>query len=133
MAELKSHKELVVWAKAMDLAEAIYCLAETMPKKEEYRLTSQLTRAAVSIPANIAEGNARASRKDYAHFISIARGSAAEVETLLLLAMRANLAPEKAVSPLLMLLEEVSRMLNSLRARLAAEPSPRSSSLVPNP
>lgn len=117
----QSHVDLAVWSKAMALAEAVYGLADTLPKKEEHRLTSQLIRAAISIPANIAEGNARGSRKDYAHFVSIARGSAAELETLLLLAMRTNLALEVAVSPLLADVNEVSRMLNSLRRRLVEE------------
>lgn len=64
----------------MDLAEAVYATVRLMPKQEEFRLTAQMVRAAVSIPANIAEGHARATRKDYAHFISISRGSAAELE-----------------------------------------------------
>jgi four helix bundle protein len=64
----------------MNLARSIYSAADRMPKREEYRLTSQMIRAAISIPANIAEGHARATRKDYAHFISIARGSTAELE-----------------------------------------------------
>ena len=72
----------------MDLAQSIYELAKSFPAKEECRVTSQMIRAAVSIPANIAEGHTRGTRKDYAHFISIARGSTAELETLLLLAER---------------------------------------------
>jgi four helix bundle protein len=74
----------------MDLAQSVYAAARLMPKQEEFRLTAQMIRAAVSIPANIAEGHARATRKDYAHFISISRGSAAELEMLLLLALRAD-------------------------------------------
>lgn len=112
------YRELEVWAKAMDVAEAAYTLVREFPKQEEYRLTSQLLRAAVSIPANIAEGNARSTRKDYAHFISIARGSAAELETLLLLARRTKLASEAQTAALLEEVERVSRMLNRLQARL---------------
>jgi four helix bundle protein len=79
---LADHKQLDVWVKSMDLAVAVYDAVKQMPKQEEYRLTSQMIRAAVSVPANIAEGHTRATRKEYAHFISIARGSAAELETL---------------------------------------------------
>lgn len=106
----------------MDVAERIYLLVRNFPKQEEYRVTAQIIRAAVSIPANIAEGHARATRKDYAHFISIARGSAAELETLLLLAARAKFATEDQITPLLGDVERVSRMLNRLHARLKEAP-----------
>lgn len=108
----------------MDAAEAVYAVVRQMPKQEEYRLTAQMIRAAVSIPANIAEGHARATRKDYAHFISIARGSSAELETLLLLALRAKHLSAEAVDPLLELVESISRMLNRLHARLKEHPNP---------
>ncbi|MGE0529887.1 MAG: four helix bundle protein [Hyphomonadaceae bacterium] len=113
-----SYRDLEVWAKAMDVAQAVYAAAELMPKKEEYRLTAQMIRAAVSIPANIAEGHARATRRDYAHFVSIARGSTAELETLLLLASRAKHLSETVTQPLLEEAERVARMLNRLHARL---------------
>jgi len=118
-----SFKDLEVWRKAMDVAEAVYALARRMPKQEEYRLTAQMIRAAVSVPANIAEGHARATRRDYAHFISISRGSAAELETLLLLVVRAKFASEADLAPLFAELESVSRMLNRLHARLKEAPS----------
>jgi four helix bundle protein len=102
----------------MDLAEAVYSAATQFPRQEEYRLTSQLLRAVVSIPANIAEGNARATRKEYARFI--AKGSAAEVETLLLLAVRTNLIPPSTSQPLLKCADEIARMLNSLHTRLTS-------------
>jgi four helix bundle protein len=102
----------------MDVAEGVYAIVRGMPKQEEYRLTAQMVRAAVSIPANIAEGHARATRKDYAHFISIARGSTAELETLLLLAARAKHLPAGPVQALLEQAESVARMLNRLHARL---------------
>jgi four helix bundle protein len=102
----------------MDLAEAVYEAAKQMPRQEEYRLTSQMIRAAISIPANIAEGHTRATRKDYAHFVSIARASTAELETLCLLAERTKLLPPGVTKPLLAAADEVSRMLNRLHARL---------------
>jgi four helix bundle protein len=118
-----SFKDLEVWRKAMDVAEAVYALARRMPKQEEYRLTAQMIRAAVSVPANIAEGHARATRRDYAHFISISRGSAAELETLLLLVVRAKFASEAELASLFAEVDSVSRMLNRLHARLKETPS----------
>lgn len=103
----------------MDLAESVYALSEQFPKREEYRQTSQLIRAAISVPANIAEGQRRSTRKDYAHFVGIAHGSLAELETLLTLAERVRLAPANAVTPAIDLADEISRMLNALRQKLA--------------
>jgi four helix bundle protein len=108
----------------MDLAVEVYRLARLMPKNEEFRLTSQILRAATSVPANIAEGNARGTRKDYANFISIARGSLAETETLLMLASRTKLLAEAEMAEALRLADELGRQLNMLRQRLAQKPSP---------
>lgn len=119
---MKGYRELDVWKLAMELAKDIYKLARLMPKQEEYRLTGQMIRAAVSIAANIAEGSARATRKDYTHFVSIARGSAAELETLLLLAGDAELLPREATAAPLEKTDRVARMLTRLHARLK-EPS----------
>src|SRR5689334_20080181 len=102
----------------MEVAKSVYALADQMPKREEYRLTAQMIRAAISVPANIAEGRARATRKDYAHFISIARGSTAELETLLILAQETSLLSAERVGLVLASVEEVGRMLNSLHAKL---------------
>jgi len=84
----KTHKDLIVWQKAMDLVEELYRLTETMPKSETYGLTSQIRRAAVSVPSNIAEGAARNHDKEFVQFLYVALGSAAELETQLLLAER---------------------------------------------
>lgn len=104
----------------MELAQAIYALTGSFPKQEEYRLTSQMIRAAISIPANIAEGYMRSTRKDYGNFISTARGSAAELETFLILAGRMKFASHDAVASALKQAEEVSRMLNALRKKLSS-------------
>ena len=88
MSKIESHRDLLVWQKAMDLAVQIYRLASLFPQNEIYRLTSQITRAAASVPANIAEGHTRGSRKDYAHFLVIAKGSLMETETFLMLSVR---------------------------------------------
>jgi four helix bundle protein len=105
----------------MPLAREIYSAADLMPKREEYRLTSQMIRAAISIPANIAEGHARSTRRDYAHFISIARGSTAELETLIMFASDTELLRKAKTSELLASAEEVGRMLR-LHERLKETP-----------
>lgn len=115
---IESHRDLIVWQKAMTLAAETYRLAKRLPKVEEYRLTSQLLRAAASVPANIAEGHARGTRKDYANFISIARGSLAETETFLLLATSVELLTKEDTDPVIALCHEISRMLTALLTRL---------------
>jgi four helix bundle protein len=113
-----SHRELVVWQKSMDMVVQVYRLTSLFPRDEMYRLTSQVTRAAVSVPANIAEGNGRATRRDYAHFLAIAKGSLNETETFLLLAMRLGYLREQEALVTLALITEIGKMLTSLRARL---------------
>jgi four helix bundle protein len=120
VTEVRSYRDLVVGQKGMELAVIAYSLAKSMPKTEEYRLTSQLLRAATSVPANIAEGNARGTRKDYANFISVARGSVAEVQTLLELAVRTRLLSSDETSAAAQLADELGRMLKVLRERLAS-------------
>ncbi len=82
MVKIESYRDLIVWQQGMELAADVYRVVKLLPKTEEYRLTSQLLRAAASVPANLAEGHARGTRKDYAHYVSIARGSLAEIETM---------------------------------------------------
>ncbi len=118
MSSVKSYRDLIVWQKGMKLAAMTYRLAKLMPRQEEYRLTNQMLRAAASIPANIAEGHMRGSRKDYARFISIARGSLAELETFQTLAVDVELLKADQVHEALALADEVDRMLNALRLRL---------------
>jgi four helix bundle protein len=119
---IQSYRDLLVWQKAMRLAAETYRLAKLLPKAEEYRLTSQLLRAAASVPANIAEGHSRGTRKDYANFISIARGSLAEAETILLLLIDVELLSDEQVRAALELCAETGRMLNALLARLRGSP-----------
>jgi four helix bundle protein len=90
MSRIESHRDLIVWQKAMDLVVEVYRLANMFPKSETYSLVSQMTRAAASVPANIAEGNARGTLKEHAYFLSISKGSLMETETYLLLAIRLN-------------------------------------------
>ncbi|MBR1647009.1 MAG: four helix bundle protein [Selenomonadaceae bacterium] len=112
------YKDLKSWQKAMDLTAEVYRLTKKLPKDELYGLTNQLRRAAVSIPSNIAEGNARFSTKEYLRFLSIARGSVAEVETQLLICVRLEYLTQKDVEAALSLQNEVERMLNSTITKL---------------
>ena len=102
----------------MDLAVQVYHLAGRFPPSEMYRLTAQITRAAASVPANIAEGHSRSTAKDYANFLAIAKGSLMEIETFLMLAVRLSYLSESEASPTLALITEISKMLTVLRNRL---------------
>jgi four helix bundle protein len=114
-----SHRDLVVWQKAMDLAVEVYRLSKSFPRDEAFRLTSQITRAVASVPANIAEGHARSTARDYAHFLSVSKGSLMETETyLMMLSVRLGYLTRESASPALSLITEISKMLTSLRARL---------------
>ena len=109
------YRELIVWQKAMAAAKEVYRLAPRLPREETYGMRSQITRAAVSIPANIAEGWTRESEKEKAQFLAIAHGSLAEVETLLTLCEDLNWFPKSETPALRGLLDEVSRMLTTMR------------------
>jgi four helix bundle protein len=85
---MRPHEKLEVWETSVDLVIDVYRQTETFPKEEKFGLTSQIRRAAVSVPANIAEGAARQSSKEFAHFLSNAQGSASELSTELLIAQR---------------------------------------------
>lgn len=120
MVDIRSYRDLIVWQKAMSLAAETYRLSRLLPREEEYRLTSQMLRAAASVPANIAEGHGRGTRKDYAKFVSIARGSLAELETFILLALDVKLLAANQTMNAMSLAEEVSKMLAVLLKRLRA-------------
>ena len=118
MERVQSHRDLVVWQKAMELVVMVFRLTARFPKTETYGMVAQLTRAVTSVPANVAEGNARGSRKDYANFIAVARGSLMETETLLILAIRLEYTAPAEAQPALSLVVEISKMLTALRSRL---------------
>ena len=107
----------------MGLAAESYRITKRFPREEEYRLTSQLLRAATSVAANIAEGHGRGTRKDYARFIRISRGSLSETETLVLLAIKVGLLDEPQAAQSRQLASEIGRMLNALLARLNQDPA----------
>ena len=88
MTQIKSYKDLLIWQKGIDISIKLYELVQDFPKEEMYALTSQLKRAAVSIPSNIAEGYGRNSTQSYIHFVSISRGSLFELETQLIVAQK---------------------------------------------
>jgi four helix bundle protein len=118
VSSINCYRDLEVWQKGKDFATEVYRLSKLMPKAEEYRLVSQVLHAVASVPANIAEGNARGSRKEYAQHASIARGSLAEAETFLTLAVRAGLLRGEGAAPALALSDRLGRQLNILRQRL---------------
>jgi four helix bundle protein len=115
---IESHRDLVVWEKSMDMVVQIYEITKFFPSTEIYRLTAQITRSAVSVPANIAEGNARSTKKDYANFLAISKGSLMETETFLMLAIRLNYLTSEQAKSTLLLITEISKMLTTLRNRL---------------
>jgi four helix bundle protein len=110
----RSYRDLVAWQKAMKFVTAIYEVTQRFPSEERYGLTNQLRRASVSVPSNIAEGQARFSHKEFHHFLSMARGSLVEIETQLLIARNLKyLQPAKA-EDLLATADEIGRILNGL-------------------
>lgn len=108
-------RDLKVWQVSLCLAEEVYRLSAQFPKHETYGLVSQMQRAAVSVPSNIAEGQARNSSKEFYHFLGIARGSLAELETQLVLAQRLGYLGGEQASPVLEMAEEVGKMLKGLQ------------------
>lgn len=119
--EIESYKDLVVWQKAMDLAVASYGLTRAWPKEELYGLTSQIRRAATSIPANIAEGYGRDNLVSYQQFLRIAQGSLKELETHLLISVRVGIASPETIDPLMARSDSVGRTLRSLIRKLSTD------------
>jgi four helix bundle protein len=115
---MKSFRELRIWQAAMDLVEKIYLLTRSFPKQETYGLTSQLQRAAVSIPSNIAEGHAREHLKEYLHHLSMAQASLAELETHLEIAMRLKYLTPDQLKELMDDSSSLGKQMYSLRNAL---------------
>ncbi len=116
----QSYKDLIVWQKGIEAAKLIYRLTATLPPDEKFGLVSQMRRASVSIPSNIAEGQARHTTGEFIQFISHAEGSVAELDTQLVLATELGFCRSQDVTSLLQLLDEIRKMLNSLRRKLNA-------------
>lgn len=115
---IHSHKELIVWQKAMDLVALIYELTEQFPREEIYGLTSQMRRSAVSIPSNIAEGRRRGTKKDFVQFLRVASASGAELETQIDIAKRLLKTKHLIYKKVEELLQEVQKMLTVMIAKL---------------
>ena len=115
---IKSYRDLKVWQMAMDLVAESYRITRLLPKSETYGLVSQIQRAAVSIPANIAEGHGREHLGDYLHHLSIANGSLMEWETHLLIVNKLSYLPMSELNEILRKTEEVGRMLSGLSKSL---------------
>lgn len=118
----KSFRDLKVWHLSMDLTMLIYSVTSEFPKYEIYGLSSQMRRAAISIPSNIAEGSARSTRRDFRQFVLIARGSSCELETQLMIASRLRYATEEKITEAETLSREVGRMLSGLSRFLNTRP-----------
>lgn len=111
------YRKLIVWQKSMEFVNVVYRLMKQFPKDERFRLCDQLSRAVVSIPSNIAEGNGRGSKKDYAHFLTIARGSL--YETMTQLEIAENLGFISSSDLPVTLADSIRRMLNTMISRLS--------------
>jgi four helix bundle protein len=118
MTAVRDYRDLVVWQRAMQLAEEVHALASTFPRVGTAGLGDQLRRAAMSIPSNIAEGNGRRHRGEYLRHLAVARGSLMEAQTHLELARRLDFADATRIARTLSLCDEISRMLTVLRRRL---------------
>jgi four helix bundle protein len=113
------YSELIVWQKSMNLVEAIYKATAEFPSEERFGLSSQIRRAAVSIPSNIAEGHGRKSTGSFINFLSIAFGSLMEVETQIQIATRLNFLSDDKATALLAQTDEIGKMISGLKKSLA--------------
>lgn len=125
---LKTYKDMDVWQQAMELVSVIYLVTKSFPREEIYALTSQMRRAAISIPSNIAEGRAKRTTREFMRFVNMASGSAAELETQLMIGERLGYLSSGQVNPLLEKVAYIGRMLNNLHSglgkRLVSTPNP---------
>jgi four helix bundle protein len=120
VSEIKSYHDLLVWQKGIALVKRIYEITRTFPDSEKFGLISQMRRAAVSIPSNIAEGQARHTTGGFIQFIAIAEGSVAELDTQLLITIELGYCKSEHVQEAFALILELRRMLSALRIRLSS-------------
>jgi four helix bundle protein len=118
---MQHYQQLLVWQKAMDLTVWCYELTQPFPVEERYGLTSQIRRAGVSVPANIAEGHSRFHTKEFLNHLSIARGSLAELETELMVSQRVGFLSQEKLAKVLTMSDEIGRMTAGLRQSLEAK------------
>ncbi|MBA2645488.1 MAG: four helix bundle protein [Pyrinomonadaceae bacterium] len=117
--QIRSHRDLIAWQKAMDLVVTVYTTSKTLPKEELFALTNQMRRAAVSVPANIAEGQGRRLKAEFRQFLGNARGSLLELDTHLELAFRLGYLNAEQYDGVQNQLQEVGRIINGLLRSLA--------------
>jgi four helix bundle protein len=115
----QNYKDLLVWQKGIVLAKGIYRMTQSFPAEEKFGLVSQMRRAAVSIPSNLAEGQARHTAGEFVQFISHAEGSAAELDTQLILSVELGFCKNATALPVYELIDEIRRMLNALRRAIS--------------
>ena len=115
---INNYREMIVWQKSMDLVVEVYRLLKHLPREEQFALTSQIRRAVISIPSNIAEGQSRKSFKEFTNFLSIARGSLAELETQLFICERLKYLSSEQIALPLRLSDEIGRILTALISKL---------------
>lgn len=119
MGEIKSYKDLLIWQKGIKIVCLVYPLVKSFPQEELYALTSQIKRASISIPSNIAEGYGRNTDKSFSHFLDISRGSLFEIETQLLIANELGfITNETLYTEILSQIEEESKMINAFSKTL---------------
>lgn len=119
MSGIKSYKELLIWQKGIKIVILVYKLTRSFPKDEIFALTSQIKRASVSIPSNIAEGFGRQSDKSFNHFLNISRGSLNEIETQLIIAKELEfILDNNLFNEIMFLIEEESKMINAFSRNL---------------
>lgn len=121
---MKNYKELNVWKKGIEIVKLAYQLSKQFPQEEKYGMISQMTRASVSIPANIAEGSSRSSDKDYAKFLQIALGSAFELQTYFVIAREMKWGSEENIFEMEILVEEEIKMIHSFLRKLTNSEKP---------
>ena len=113
------YQDLLVWQRSMDLVEKVYCLTAGFPHSEQWGLTSQMRRAVISVPSNIAEGYGRQATGEYRHHLSIGRGSLLELETQLLLSKRLKYMQPSDADSVISEIEQISKMLATLISKLS--------------
>ena len=119
MGDIKSYKDLLIWQKGIKIVTLVYKLVQLFPKEELYALTSQLKRASVSIPSNIAEGYGRNTKKSFSHFLDISRGLLLEIETQLIIANELGFITDHSLyKEILGQIEEESKMINAFSKTL---------------
>ncbi len=122
---MRKFKDLKIWQLGMDIVKDVYLLSAKLPDDEKYGLRSQITRAAVSVPSNIAEGSSRDSDKDFSRFLAIALGSLYELQTQLLIIQNLKMTPEKELVFILDKVEQESKMINGFISKVK--------NFIPNP